>query len=345
MQKPVLILSALFFFLGAVTYAAEQGVTRGRAAAFESLLLSSSSAYSRSLSGIHSLSYGSPSGFALNPVNAAFLSKRTAFLSYEQYMISMNAGAFGTAFPVAPDVTAGVVLSYLNVGDINGYDETGGSTGVTYNPFSMNVSFLGASRWGERFFFGGAGKIALDYLAGSYSWDGGERGRTAAAGLLFDGGFVYRPVKTVGMTGGMRNVGVMLHDYSPAEKSPLPASFYSGISAQVQNELVSRWFLEGEYYMVGDLIFRLGLEVEFPRYLSLRGASRFDEADIRELFGAISASESVPADYSKSTTDLFSLGGGLEIPAGNSRLFMDLAVTINTDAVYPLGNVTMGVLF
>lgn len=316
-------------------------VTSRKSSAFD-FLNHSYSAKSIGLGGVHSLIADDENMLLANPSTIGTLNGMHVTAFYQPYLMSTSIGGLGYAFTLSSDVVMAIDVRYKNSGEIIGYDELGNKTGRTFNPYALAFATSAAYTFDGVLTTSGGIKIAYDYLSGNYQENGVDYRIVSAASLLFDAGILYRR-KHYALSSGLRNVGVMLRDYSDDSDSPLPSSVYTGISASLKSEITTNWYLESEYYLIGYLKFKAALEVPLPRdYVTLRAGTSFTLEDIQNMFDTFSGDKQASSVYSKQDIQLFSFGGTLKLPVKENEVSFDLAATINTDKVYPLIAASLG---
>lgn len=335
-MRIVLMLLTAFSFL-----IASETVTSYRSSGFD-FLNHSYSARSIGLGGIHSLIDGDRNAALSNPSAMGKLKGMHVTGFYQPYLMSTSIGALGYIFSLPSEVNMAIDLRYKNSGEIIGYDELGSKSGRTFNPYALAFTTSAAYSFDKSFTASGAVKIAYDYLSGSYTENGIDYRKVTAASLLFDAGMLYTR-KNYALSSGVRNIGIMLNDYADYLDTDLPSSIYTGVSASLRSEVTTRWLLESEYYFIGYLKFKTGLEVPLPReYVTLRAGTSFTLEDMKNLFDSFSGEKAKKSKYSKQEMQLFSFGGTLRLPVKENEVAIDLAATINTDKVYPLIAASIG---
>ncbi|ERP38986.1 hypothetical protein [Chitinivibrio alkaliphilus] len=336
-MKTTLLIYILFFCAYQVD---AQGSNVSSGAMFEYLLSPGYSARSRSLGGVHSLLLtDDPSALFHAPALLPSSKQQQGAITYEPYLLSMDRYALGYTQPISDSLVVGGVIRSVSRGSINAYDEFGTPLDISIAPFGISLSAVSGYAFSEDFFLGSAIHLAHDHLAPSSDY---VSSTVSATALLFDAGLLYRISGAAHLSSGVRHIGFILDDHGEQGSSSLPASLYAGISGAIRNELLSVWYLEGEYYTVGDLHIKTAVELVFPQYLTVRSGMRFTPQDVENLFETISGDRPVRAKYSKKTVDLFSLGAGLAFPINTALITVDMAVTFHTDALDPTTTVTLG---
>ncbi|MGM0461638.1 MAG: hypothetical protein ACQEQ4_04380 [Fibrobacterota bacterium] len=297
------------------------------------------SARSRALGTVHSVLSPGKSAFAANAVHLSSFDSRRITSMYGHGLADMQHGSVAYAHPYSEELFLGGMLRLADRGKIDARDEFGNQLDAAFHPFAVSLSALGGYVFAPEFRLGSAVHVGYDNLAGAEYYDGSS---VTAWGSFMDVSMLYTPADFLHLSSGFRNAGIILSDYDTEYQSSPPTSLFAGISGSVRNEVLSLWYLEGEYYLHTGLLLKTAVEIELPRYVTLRTGTRFTPHDISRLLSQLSGDRPLKSEYSKNTVDLFSLGGGLDIPVADAALLLDFSLTFNSDNIPPELAFTLG---
>ncbi|MBD3391469.1 MAG: PorV/PorQ family protein [Chitinivibrionales bacterium] len=262
-----------------------------------------------------------------NPAAIAFPSRMQAMLAYRPVMIDVRAGALGFSRPISNKGTFSVQLMYVSYGLIEGLDEEGRETNVSWSPYSL----AGGVSWARVMF----PDLALG-LTVKGIYDNLDHGNTAD-GVAADLGLQYRMLSSRLVYGVLlRNMGFIRrwydedadHDYA------LPFAAVAGVSYLPRSLPSLRMALDLEKSVDDYLNYKAGLEVAlYKQYLFARMGYRFSHRDLREAFHIL-RSESDDT-YQKTNWTSLTLGVGVDAPVSTTDVRVDAALILHTEGLPP----------
>ena len=219
-----------------------------------------------------------------NPAGLSRLPGRQVSLGHFAWFqdVTLEHGTF--AFPVWDDIAMAVSVTYLNYGQIDGYDINGLSTGeLSAHDISAGLS-LGADLSDDL-----SVGITVKYISQSMDI---YRASTNAVDL----GVKYY-LDNVTLAAAVSNLGTKLTFYKESENLPAAARLGLAVSPFRSNLLVAVE-LEKEFY--GDITFRQGVEVDFEgRYHLRTGYDYRAGADGGSFVNGLSMGAGVSLDFAE----------------------------------------------
>ncbi len=171
-------------------------------------------------------------GLQFNPAGILGLEKVNVSSTFCSYFEGSNGGALHLVYPKAENVSYGIMLHYLNSGEMDRTEVTSGNeyleTGETFGASNLILGVSAARIMNPSIDVGITGKLIYDKID-SYS----------AAAILVDAGLIHHPVNekiTVGIS--LRNLGKQVAYYTSEEYSEgLPMTFAAGLSYAFRPQL------------------------------------------------------------------------------------------------------------
>jgi hypothetical protein len=200
-----------------------------------------------------------------NAAGLAQIQQPELVLTHNTYLVDGFYDNLGGLYPMGPAGTLAFGLNYLNYGSIDSRDSLGNLTG-TYTPFDISA-------------IGGFGfPIAQDLSLGlSSQWMREEINGVVHTGLLWDAGFLAKPLDRFSIGFNIKNLGVETGGYN------LPADFLLGAAYRfslARKELHSLLISAGgDLAFQGDSHLNAGFEYAFQKSYFIRAGYSYDLED------------------------------------------------------------------
>lgn len=280
------------------------------------------------LGGVRSLSPSSLASHWGNPALLGAYDKISINGAFSPLWADISAGGIAGSIRLKKGIMIAPSLKYLSIGKIEGFDNNGDTLKEEINPFAIEGSVAVGYRWIPSFSTGISVRYVYESLTPKLQDIASE---TNASALLFDGGIYFLPIQTVALSAGFRNAGHVLKKYEN-DKSALPISAYSGIRYFTKGTTKSSIMVELEKEHNFPLTLKPAVEFQFLRdIISLRAGTSVSTDDMKH-FGQIIAGKTSNKDlYTKTDTQLFSIGLGLLVPFQNQSINFDFATKLLGD--------------
>lgn len=202
-------------------------------------------------------------GLQFNPASLLYISNKRVSSTFNSYFNGTNGGALHYAYPKNENVSYGVMLHYMNSGEMNRTEVTSGNEYIeTGETFGANNIILGAAlarKVNPAIDAGFTLKFIYDKID-SYS----------ATAVMLDAGIIHHPVNErikVGIS--LRNLGIQTSYYTSDKYAEnLPVTFAGGMSYQFTPKFMGAFDLSKPRGT--NLNTRFGIEVIPHPMLNLR---------------------------------------------------------------------------
>ncbi len=263
-----------------------------------------------------------------NPALLATSSKKSIGIAFSPLSSDISMGGLTTTFKLPNGISLAPSFRYLSVGEIRGLDNNGNELTQSISPYSLDGGVTAGYQWMENFSTGLSLKYVYEFLSPELESISSE---TEASALLADGGIYFLPTRNIALSAGFKNAGLFLKEYEN-ENSDLPVSVYSGIRYFTKGISQSSLILECEKEKNYPAIIRPAIELQFLReLLSLRVGTSASTDDIRHFFDIIKGNTDEPQTYTKSESQIISVGAGLAVPLQDKTVSFDFATRILGD--------------
>ncbi len=213
-------------------------------------------------------------GLQFNPAAILKIDGMEISSTYCNYFAGSNGGGMHLIYPKNENVTYGVQLHYLNMGNMDRTEVTASNeyidTGETFGAGNLILGVSAARMVLPAIDIGGTLKFVYDKID-SY---------TAAAAVI-DAGLIHHPMNeniTVGL--GFRNLGTQLDFYTDESYSEgLPFTFAAGLSYQFMPQVMGSLDIVKPRGV--NLTLNFGLEYQLNPMLQLRGGYTNNSSDWR----------------------------------------------------------------
>lgn len=169
-------------------------------------------------------------GSEASPASEAFITRKTAYISFRQHILDMKGGAAFFASPIKQYGVISISLQYLSVGSFDGIlaDEYNNPIEGDIKPYSAALSFSWSRVFKEHYAMGIKFKYIYDKLSDDLNSDINSNTLKAIA---FDLAIQNR-IKDDRLVYGIliKNLGTVVYATDNLDEGPLPTSFSAGIS-------------------------------------------------------------------------------------------------------------------
>jgi len=217
---------------------------------------------------------GTMEGLQFNPASILQTEERILASTYNNYVVASNGGALHYLVPRNERVTYGLMLHYLNFGQIDRTEITAGNEYLDLDDsFGASDIMFGAS----------AARVlnpAIDVgISLKYIYD--KIDTYSASALVIDGGLIHHPANekiTVGIA--IRNLGKQITYYTNDKYSEgLSTTFAAGVSYQFRPNFIAA--IDISKPRGSNLGVKFGMEAQVHPMLKLRGGYNANSADWR----------------------------------------------------------------
>jgi hypothetical protein len=284
-----------------------------------------------SLGGAYTAGYSDLYAFAYNPAGLSGIKSRSFCFDYLHYVLDIQRGLIGYAFPAGKGNSQfiyGAYLNYLNSGSFNIADEDGNLLG-TFNSGSYELGVtaaksIPASLFGYPVQFGATFKGLMEQINDdNFSAIAMDIG----AQYLLKGGRVR-------IGASARNLGVATNEL---DTFPLSKVYSLGMSLNSRNWQNVKFYTDYNYPEYGDASLRLGLDIRLDRDFYFRLGYRLTTSEMEHWYSIIS---NTAEEFEYERTDINSLAFGLGTRFSKAYTF-DVAVQLNSFQSLPLMTATL----
>lgn len=282
------------------------------------------------LGGASSLIPGPGTAHWGNPALLSAYEKISFGGAFSPYLADVSVGGATGSYRFKNGIMIAPSFTYLSVGTIDGYDQSGDKLVDEIAPFSLEAGVAVSYKLFSLLSSGLSVSVAYENLTSEII---GLTSDVSASALLFDGGIYYNPTDRVAMSAGFRDLGFFMKRYED-DKSDLGASIYSGIRYNSRGVVRVNALMELEKDFYTPLVFYPGLEFLLYRDIAaFRIGTSFNTKDIGHFFDVLGGSGDEKHEYSKSDFQIISLGGGVKVPVKENTIFFDFATKILSDGM------------
>lgn len=211
-------------------------------------------------------------GMQFNPASVLQIEDKVLSSTFSSYVVESSGGALHFLYPKNENVTYGVMLHYLNFGQIDRTEVTSGNEyldlGETFGASNIMFGLTAARMINPSIDLGVSLKAIYDNID-TYS----------AAAVVLDGGLVHHPENEKIQVGiAIRNLGTQVAYYTEDKyKEGLPLTFAAGISYQLKPSILAA--IDISKPKASNLSVKFGAEGQIHPMLKLRGGYNTNSAD------------------------------------------------------------------